>query len=163
MLGVLLVSQPPLPLLHLAPLAPAISSASAATAPFSPAGFASGLGFGACGGLLNVLLGSAGLRAASPALLNAWQFCASLLFALLALVARRAPLLGGVALTMTVARGLALVGVLMAGQSGARTLGLQRAESSSVATLLYSEIAWCFALELLVRGAGWQKVGATLD
>ena len=29
----------------------------------------------------------------------------------------------------------------------------QRAESSGVATLLYTEIAWCFALELLVLKA----------
>ena len=53
MLGVVLVVQPPgLPLLP----------PSAAAAPFSRAGFAAGLGFGACGGLLNVLLGTDGVR-----------------------------------------------------------------------------------------------------
>ena len=31
-----------------------------------------------------------------------------------------------------------------------RTLGLQRASSSTVATLLYTEIGWCFAADVLV-------------
>ena len=78
---------------------------------------------------------------------------ASLLFALPALACRRAALLGGVPCSFRLLLELALVGVLMAATSAARTLGLQRAGSSAVASLLYTEIAWCFALELLVLRA----------
>ena len=41
----------------------------------------------------------------------------------------------------------------MALQASLRTLGLQRARDSSVATILYLEIAFCFALEALVLGS----------
>ena len=53
----------------------------------------------------------------------------------------------------------------MALQASLRTLGLQRAADSSVATLLYLEIAFCFALEALVLGrpcAPAQVLGALL-
>ena len=54
---------------------------------------------------------------------------------------------------------------VMDNEASMRTLGLQRAADSSVATLLYLEIAFCFALEAVVLGrpcAPAQVAGALL-
>ena len=48
---------------------------------------------------------------------------------------------------------LASVGALMACQASLRVRGLQLSNAPSIATLLYSEIAWCYVLDILLLGA----------
>jgi len=152
--GVLLVTRPPLAIFG-----------AAADASFSWAGCASGLCFGMCGGALNVLLGGRSLADASPLALNGWQLVATTALAVPALLGRGAALFGGLTATPALLAGLGTVGLFMAATGYSRTLGLQRAADATVATLLYTEIAWCFALEVLVLGmrpAATQLIGATL-
>ena len=47
---------------------------------------------------------------------------------------------------------LAVVGLLMTGQAYLRVKGLQLSDAPSVVTMLYSEIAFCYALEILFLG-----------
>lgn len=131
---------------------------------FSFVGVSAGLGFGACGGLLNVLLGSPSLRGASPSLVSAWQLGATALFAAPSLIALDAPL-GDAQCSGSLFLHLGLTGVLMFATSWLRVIGLQRATSSAVATLLYTEIVWAFAFDVLVfltHPDGLQYAGAGL-
>ena len=126
----------------------------APSTPFSAAGVLAGLGFGACGGLLNVALGSEQLRGASPNAVSAWQMGAAVVFGVPSLLASDGLLLGAAtACSPTLFVGMALVGVLMVATSWMRTTGLQKAASSTVATLLYTEIAWAFLFDVLCLGA----------
>ena len=159
MLGVVLVTQPP----------PLWESTVAAT-PFSPTGVAAGLAFGACGGGLNVLIHAPSLRTAQPTMLTAYQMAATVALALPALMGAgsNAPgyaVLGGLHVSPALLGLLGLVGVLQTGQRLLRTVGLQRARSPTVAMVLYTEIAWAFALDVLVLGSSrnaGQFAGAAL-
>ena len=56
-------------------------------------------------------------------------------------------------------------GLLLSGTMCLRTIGLQRAASSTVATLLYTEIAWSFVFDIAFNAArpdALQLVGAAL-
>jgi len=104
------------------------------------------------GGLLTVLIQrSDGLSKTSPNVLTATQMLTCAALAVPALVlSPAAP--GAAALLAANAAGLAAVGALMALQTGLRTRGLQLSPDPSVATLLYSEIFWCFLLDVAVLG-----------
>lgn len=150
--GVVLVAQPP----------PLFSVSSGA---FSPLGVLAGLGFGACGGALNLLVGC--LKDAKPWSLSAAQMTATLLIALpmLGLELRNGASLLGEAQGAGVLPRLLGVGVLMATQNTLRTKGLQLATNSTVAILLYTEIVWCFIFEIFVLAKGClplQVLGACL-
>jgi len=155
LLGVLLVARP----------SPA--------ADFSLIGVTMGVLFGIFGGLLNVLLGSAGLRACSPAVLSIGQMVAVVLFAVPVLYAGAmenswspsAVLLGGTSMSMTILVSLLTAGSLLWTSMCVRTIGLQRAASSTVATLLYTEIVWSFFFDVVINSMHpdvLQLGGATL-
>jgi len=154
MLGVVLVTKPPM----------LFAGSTGATAAFSATGCAAGLAFGACGGALNLLV-SAKLRGASPATLTAGQMAMALGLSVPMLVRARGSLLGGTTLFGPAGARLVSVGLLMAAMNLLRTLGMQRAKSTAVATLLYTEIAWCFLFEvafLTGQCAPLQLLGAAL-
>ena len=122
----------------------------------SLAGCVAALAFGAAGGALNVLVQNTSLRAASPNVLTCSQMAVAALLGLprvdVGLIRRFLP-------------GLAALGVLMALQASLRTRGLQLTRSPAVATLLYSEILWCFLLDVALLGAtpaALQVLGAAL-
>ncbi|KAH8063282.1 23S rRNA (adenine(1618)-N(6))-methyltransferase [Aureococcus anophagefferens] len=122
----------------------------------SLAGCAAALAFGICGGALNVLVQRTSLKDASPDLLTCSQMAVT---ALLGLWSVDAGLIRGFL------PGLAALGVLMALQASLRTRGLQLTRSPAVATLLYSEILWCFLLDIAFLGArpaALQVLGAAL-
>ena len=119
------------------------------TAGFSLPGVLAGLAFGACGGLLNVMLGDARMRTASPSLLSAWQMGAAVVFSVPSLLQLGSAALGAAACSQMLFLGLGGVGLLMVATSWMRTTGLQSANSSAVATLLYTEIAWAFFYNVL--------------
>ncbi|KAJ8603071.1 hypothetical protein CTAYLR_006667 [Chrysophaeum taylorii] len=137
LLGVVLVARPP-----------ALFGGAAEL--FSIGGCAAALAFGAVGGALNIVLGSPDLKDSSPAMLTAYQMLVSAVIAVPTLAQSTLP--PGIFTLFTAAR-LGLVGVLMATQSALRTTGLQLAPDVTVATILYTEIAWCFLLDILVLGA----------
>ena len=132
---------------------------------FSPAGVIAGLSFGACGGLLNVLLSTPALRTASPSLLSAWQMGATAAFAVPLVFAHRDSPLGAASCSPMLLAALVVTGWLMLVTSWTRTLGLQRATTSAVATLLYTEIVWCFIFDIVLlalRPDALQLAGGTL-
>lgn len=119
---------------------------------FSLVGCAAALAFGAVGGALNVVLGAPALAGYPPAALTASQMFVCALLAIPALVSLPFSHWLGTA-SPAVLPALALVGILMALQSSLRTRGLQLAPDVTPATWLYTEIAFCFALDVAFLGA----------
>ena len=135
LLGVVLVSQP-------------------GSGAFSAAGVAAGVAAGIVGGLLNFLFAcNAALRAADSWYLVACQGLATMGFSLPSLLAHRGlnmgrvPMWGGTFLAEDMLLGL--VGILFILSQQLRFFGLQVATSSSVVTLLYTEVVWAFVFEQL--------------
>ena len=134
-------------------------------------GLAAALGFAMCGGLLNVLIKATALRRTDPWLLGATQGGATFAVALVLWAATTvadgesstAEILDGMK-TPTAAR-LFLIGHLFVLTNQTRTLGLQRARSTVVATLLYTQVAWGFVFDTAINGtrpAPAQYAGALL-
>jgi len=134
-------------------------------------GLAAALGFAMCGGLLNVLIKATALRRTDPWLLGATQGGATFAVALILWAAAAvtdgnastAEILDGMT-TPTAAR-LFLIGHLFVLTNQTRTLGLQRARSTVVATLLYTQVAWGFLFDTAINGtrpAPAQYAGALL-
>ena len=120
-----------------------------------------------------MILNTDALRASSPAVLTTWQMVATVVFAVPVLISSvpqsggslNTVLLGGSSMSMFILIGMLAAGTLLWATMCCRTIGLQRATSSTVATLLYTEIAWSFLFDVVfnsVRPDGLQLTGAAL-
>jgi len=157
--GVVLVTQPP-------PFFAAFQGS------FHVLGVLAGIGFGVCGGALNLLIGGlkgmGALKGMSARSLSVAQMAATFLISLPSLVLlliKHHSLIKPASSSLVLWVQLVIIGVLMASQLTLRTEGLQIAKNSTVAVLLYTEILWCFIFEIFVlskRCMPFQIVGASL-
>ena len=90
---------------------------------------------------------------------------ATVALAIPSLLDQTGPPRGGTLCLPTLLTGLGLVGVLLVATSWMRTVGLQRAHSSAVTMLLYTEITWCFLFDVILlanRPDAHQYLGAAI-